>query len=304
MHPGLERMVKEGMRVSSGERVLVVFDKPNKLVGGYLYEICGKLGAKVEHILITGKPAGEPTREMAEQMKKSDVVFLVSPGLSWTEAVRKARDAGARIGRVDVSTETMDALDVDYRAVQKSAEQLKKALDLGKTIRVTSDAGTDIEASIEGREAMMQDGVADHDGAFHNYPAGEVSIAPLEGTAEGEVVIDACLSGQGLLDAPIRVEFVKGRIRKISGYGEEKELGENLEECGIGGGRLGEISFGINPRGRLMGNIINDQKVLGTFHIATGTNVYIGGKIKSKCHIEGVGKGCRLFVDGKEVRLK
>lgn len=300
MEKALERMVKEGMRARSGERVLVVFDRKNKRVGEYLYGICGKIGARVEHILI----AKELTKEMAEHMKKSDVVMLAAPGLSWTEAVKKARDGGARIGRIDVSPETADALDVDYAAMQRLGERIKKIIDLGSTIKVTSDAGTDMEASIAGREARVQDGVADHDGSFQNYPAGEVSIAPVEDTAEGTVVVDACLAGIGKLAAPVSLDFAKGRVRRVRGDKEaEKFLGE-VEACGVGCGRLGEISFGINPRGKLVGSIINDQKILGTFHVAMGSDVYIGGKVKARGHLEAVSRGYKLYVDGQEVRVR
>ena len=64
---------------------------------------------------------------------------------------------------------------------------------------------------------------------------------------------------------------------------------------------IGELGIGINPGAVLMGSTIMDEKVLGTAHIAVGSNYWFGGDIKTIFHGDQIFKNPRIFLDG--VRL-
>jgi leucyl aminopeptidase (aminopeptidase T) len=47
---------------------------------------------------------------------------------------------------------------------------------------------------------------------------------------------------------------------------------------------VGELAFGINPVARVTGNMLEDEKALGTVHVAFGNNIEMGGKNGSRTH--------------------
>ncbi|MFQ5800487.1 MAG: aminopeptidase, partial [Candidatus Hydrothermarchaeales archaeon] len=67
---------------------------------------------------------------------------------------------------------------------------------------------------------------------------------------------------------------------------------------------VAEIGIGVNPKARLTGNVLEDEKVLGTAHVAFGNNVNFGGKINAKVHIDGIIKEPTISVDGKGIAEK
>src|SRR3989338_2171824 len=59
----------------------------------------------------------------------------------------------------------------------------------------------------------------------------------------------------------------------------------------------------IYYKARLMGNILNDEKVLGTCHVAFGNNSSIGGRVYSKLHLDTVLQKPTIVADG-EILMK
>ena len=62
---------------------------------------------------------------------------------------------------------------------------------------------------------------------------------------------------------------------------------------------IAELGIGTNPLARLQGNIITDEKVLGTIHVAIGSNNHLGGNNIATTHIDGVVGEPTLEIDGK-----
>jgi len=52
---------------------------------------------------------------------------------------------------------------------------------------------------------------------------------------------------------------------------------------------IAELGIGANPKARLNGNVLEDEKVLGTVHIAVGDNTsFTGGHMRSNIHLDGI----------------
>ena len=66
---------------------------------------------------------------------------------------------------------------------------------------------------------------------------------------------------------------------------------------------MGELGIGINPGAVLIGSMIMDEKVLGTGHIAIGSNSWFGGDIKTIYHGDQVFKSPVYYLDGKKMIL-
>jgi len=173
---------------------------------------------------------------------------------------------------------------------------MSKKLENAKKVRITSDNGTDFSANVEGREWVKDDGMIHEKGSFHNLPAGETAVAPLEGTSQGTIVIDKmAFYGEG-----IRYTIENGFVEKIQG---SERLEKEVNKVGRLARNIAEIGIGTNPKARIIGNILEDEKVFGTVHIAVGNSLSLHGKVDVPLHIDGIIPEPTLEVDG-EVLIK
>ena len=60
---------------------------------------------------------------------------------------------------------------------------------------------------------------------------------------------------------------------------------------------VAEVGVGTNDKVLLSGNILEDEKKLGTAHIALGDNVNLGGTIASDIHIDGIIMSPTILLD-------
>lgn len=189
---------------------------------------------------------------------------------------------------------------VDYAELRRRGEALARRLSAASTARVTSAAGTDIVVSLKGRQGRSDDGWLQERGAVGNLPAGEAYVAPVEAFGDGVIVIDGSLAGYGLLGSPLRLAIEAGRV--VEAYAEAGEwLLAVLDAGGEAGRSLAELGIGTNPAAILSGNVLEDEKVIGTAHLAFGANVGIGGANVAAVHIDGVLVGPTVALDDDPV---
>lgn len=199
---------------------------------------------------------------------------------------------------------------VDYDEMKKDHMKLKKMLDNAKEVRITTKAGTDIIFDISGSESISNDGIYHNDSAGGNIPAGEVYLPP--NNSNGKVVIDVSSKnshGTVIIEKPIVLEVKDNKIISITG-GEEAELLEKSLQAAEAKAKyperirvLAELGIGLNPKAKILGLTIVDEKCLGTAHVAIGSNYWFGGVNKTIIHFDQVCKQPRIFVDGKRIRL-
>lgn len=189
-------------------------------------------------------------------------------------------------------------MSADYEQIAKFTLSLAEQLRGSSIAHVTTPLGTDLHMTLTGREWKVDTGKLRGQGVYGNLPAGEIYIAPNEDSAEGVLVIDKCLPGL-LLSEPVRLFFEKGRITHIEGEEGKRYLDNVIAQHGDKARVIAELGIGTNPMARLQGNIITDEKVLGTIHIAVGRNDFIGGKNIATTHIDGVVSQPTLEIDGK-----
>ena len=180
----------------------------------------------------------------------------------------------------------------DYPKMQELAYKVRKIYTEGKKIRVTSDLGTDITASIEGRSGYLAAGKIEKQAVpllAAAFPDGEVGIAPVEGTGEGVVVFDTTIHFLGRLNSPLKVKVSKGKAVSIEGDRADK-LQETIKKFGDEHSYVfpAEIAIGLNSKVEVTGFVRTDKKLYGSVHIAFGMNVDIGGVTPGKLHMDGV----------------
>ena len=164
--------------------------------------------------------------------------------------------------------------------------------------RLTCPRGSDFTFDLSGREGIADDGALTARGAFGNLPCGEGFIAPLSG--EGRIVVAATLASVGLAEEPVELTVEDGRLLSA-----ENGLGprfiELLRSAGEKGTNLAELGVGTNDCARLTGSVLEDEKILGTVHVAFGASAGIGGTVSVPIHLDVVVLEPTLEVGGELV---
>lgn len=170
-----------------------------------------------------------------------------------------------------------DACLMDYETASKQWHEQAKKLDGTKQVRITGNE-TDLQFSVEGRKWMVFDGRI-------NMPDGEIYTAPVNHTLNGKIYFDFPGVLGGKLVHDIRLEWKDGKLIYASASSNEDFLLQVLK-TDSGSSRLGEFAFGMNPHiNRFCKDILTDEKIGGTIHIALG-RAYpeCGGTNQSSIH--------------------
>jgi aminopeptidase len=297
--------IRDCMGAKKNEKILVITDEQKREMGLSLHENAVRMGyfsLLVE--MKSGKINGEePPKEIAELMQKFDVVFCpTAKSLTHTDARRNASAKGVRIATFPgITKEVMiRGMNADYIAISKRTIKLQKILVKGKSVRVTAQAGTDISFKITGRKVIPSKGLFHAKGESGNLPTGETFLAPVEGTSNGVFVVDGSMAGLGLIkNANIKIEVKDGYATNISGGILAKKLKNMLDKVGKEARNIAEFGIGTNDSAKLSGVLLEDEKVMGTIHIALGNNVSMGGSINVPIHLDGVVKKPTVWMDGK-----
>jgi len=297
--------IRDCMGAKKNEKILVITDEIKREIGLSLHKNAIRLGY---HSLLVEMKSGkingeEPSDEVADLMQKFDVVFCpTAKSLTHTDARRNASAKGVRIATFPGITKDVmiRGLNADYKKISALTIKLQKILETGKEIRVTAPAGTDISFSIAGRKAYASKGLFHAKGESGNLPTGEAFLAPVEGTANGVFVVDGSMAGLGLIkNANIKIEVENGFAAKISGGVIAKKLKAMLDSVGKNARNIAEFGIGTNDSAKLSGVLLEDEKVMGTIHIALGNNVSMGGSVNVPIHLDGVVKKPTVWMDNK-----
>jgi leucyl aminopeptidase (aminopeptidase T) len=174
------------------------------------------------------------------------------------------------------------AMNVDWKALAKRTEKIAKEVNRAEHVEVKTVNGSFISFSKKGRKAGSDTGILKKPGSFGNLPAGEVYLAPLEGTARGRLIIEWAPTRR--LASPIILTVRDGVVVNIEGDDTYVEyLGEKLDERKENS-NIAEFGIGTNDHATRLDNILESEKILGTIHIALGDNSSFGGKVKTPFH--------------------
>jgi leucyl aminopeptidase (aminopeptidase T) len=192
-------------------------------------------------------------------------------------------------------------MNADYRRIAARTARLCERLAATRVVRVTAPAGTDITMPIEGRTPLASSGIFHEKGQWGNLPTGEAYLAPLEGRSQGVVVVDGSMAGVGMTVEPIRILVEDGYATEITGGREAEALRALLEPHGRDGRTVAEFGIGTNDRAKLTGVILEDEKVMGTIHIAFGDNKSMGGRVGVASHLDGLLTQPTVWFDERKI---
>ncbi len=309
MMPAARKLVGQCTNVREGEGVLIVTDPKMTSIANALAAAVRERGAEavITIIDLRSSDSTEPPKLVAEAMKAANVIFsAVSISITHTRAVKDAVAAGSRAIVLTAVTEEMmvhGGLEADFDQVKVTCKAVGARMAGAKIAHVTSAQGTDLTFRVEGRRVNVMPCVVGP-GEFSPAPTAEVNFSPIEGSASGVVVADASIPylGIGLLKEPIRFTVKDGFIVDVEGGDPaqvetlkatwEKQADPNVYN-------VAEMGIGMNPNCRFTGLMLEDEGVLGSIHIGTGTNITLGGVVKAKSHYDLIMSKPTLELDGE-----
>jgi leucyl aminopeptidase (aminopeptidase T) len=296
-------VVRDCLAVKEGEEALVVCNPATQRVGERLREEAADAGADAVLTVISERAshAAEPPATVAGAMAAADVLLAPTvQSLSHTAARKRASENGARTATLPGVTEDMLArvMSADMEGLRRKGHAVAEALDRASEAHITDPNGTDLRLDLSGREAIPDAGELTERGAFGNLPCGEGFISPAGGN--GILVIDGAMAGIGLVDDPVELVIEGGHLTSARG-GQGMAFMELLTEHGEDGTAIAELGVGTNERAKLTGEILEDEKILGTCHIAFGASAGIGGTVQVPVHLDCVVMKPTLELDGEAI---
>jgi leucyl aminopeptidase (aminopeptidase T) len=225
-------------------------------------------------------------------MAAADVFIATTRSLSYTEARERATASGTRGATMPAVTAEMLArmMRLDFSRMGTRSRVIAARLTRGAEAHLTCPRGSDLHITLTGREGIADDGALHTPGAWGNLPCGEAFISPTTGSG---VLVVASIAGIGLREPPARLLVDDGRLA-----GGDEDLTRLLDAHGPRGRNLAELGVGTNDRAELTGNVLEDEKLLGTVHVAFGASEGIGGTVAVPVHLDCVVLDASLQIDG------
>jgi len=283
---GARIAVRQCMNIQPNEKVLILTDKKmHNSIPLALYRESLEITDNVDiKIIKTPKHDGEePNKKIADLIKKYDIIFITtSKSLTHTKAVRNASKKVRIASMPNVTKFSFEkgGLTANYNKVDKLCKIMLKHVKKAKNARITSRNGTDLELKL-GKHKWLEDAGLYHKPCVGNLPAGEVFTAPNEGKANGILVIDK----YGEYGDNIKIKVKNGYAVEIQG---SPKLEKEVNKLGKKARNIAELGIGTNPKAKVIGNVLEDEKVFGTVHIALGNNKFADGRVNIPFHVDGI----------------
>ena len=299
-------MLQKCLAVRAGETVLIVTDKKKRSIANSLLEEAKTISKEVGLVEIEERKVDgeEPPEFVTSVMKKCNVAFLVtSKSLTHTNARRQASEIGVRIASLPGITEQMisRSIAVDYDFIDRLNKKIAGLLLKTATVTIQSPRGTNIKFKVDANRPIISDnGMFHTEGSYGNLPSGEILLAPLEGTSEGTVVVDGSILDE-VVDKPVKWDVKAGYVTNITGGKTAKKLLDIVTPLGKDAFNIAEFGIGTNPKAKITGDVLEDEKVIGTCHLALGNSLSVGGRVYSKVHLDGIIKKPTILFDRKKI---
>ncbi len=238
------------------------------------------------------------------------------------EGVKRIRAFWSPTVTTEMFTRTVP---IDYSILQKTAAKIAGEIRGASEINVKTSLGTDFTFGIKGRKPLIDDGNFKTPGKGGNLPCGEIYISPALGTAKGTIVFDGSITLEKtlIIKEPFKVDVKEGFVTEIVGGNEAKKLEvhiekaekepfnmvkkgelakEKAEDYAKNARNIGEFGIGVNPKAKIVGKVLEDEKVLGTVHFAVGSNY--DQDALALIHSDGIVTNPTVTVDGKALMKK
>jgi 2,5-dihydroxypyridine 5,6-dioxygenase len=323
----LYRKELELSQVKKGETICVVSDLATRRE--YIqaaFAAADDLGADIYELCVNSVPSwtkvGVATigqcKGTLDAVRAADLVVIFHVPL-FTRWLKQVLDGGTRVLMIIDAPDDLEQLMAPpgLKEACKHAEGLYKKT---RTVRVTSEAGTNLTYSCGEYPVMTQWGYADERGHFDHWGGGHIHTFPNEGSAQGTVVLQpgdiVILPYCRYVADPVKLEIREGHIVKVEGGMDAKLMRDWLED-GKSSPQdrdpyaVSHLGWGMNPQALWYGIALHGdmperhraaaRTFPGNFLFSTGPNTQGGGKRTTRGHYDVPMRDCSVELDGKLV---
>lgn len=295
--------LKQVLEARANETIMIICDKEKNEVGEAFATGALELGLQTKFWIL--QEPKEIRTEIPKQLekildKKADIfINLLKGGREETpfriKLIKKQTSSmKSRLGHcpgvsLDMLTEGALALtSEEHMKMQNHAAKLMKILDGTEQVDIQNPAGTHVTFSTKNRTFFTDTKLDWKTMKWMNLPTGEVIVAPIEDSLRGKLVIDLAIGGIGKIGNPMEISIKEGRVKNVfSKNRDELRRVKQTLSTDSWSDVVGEFAFGINPHARFVDEFLEAEKILGTIHLAFGSNIDMpGGKNSSKNHMD------------------
>jgi 2,5-dihydroxypyridine 5,6-dioxygenase len=315
--------------VEPGDSVAILAETQSRRINVELAELAlQRLGARVFRIEIptptneapvpircTGSSVAlQGIKPVLSALRDSSLVAdLTVEGMMHSPETPEILGAGSRI--LYVSNEHPELLE---RCVPDASLKAKVEAGIGKiraakTMRVTSDAGTDLTIALEGAFAGGGWGACDTPGTLDHWPGGLVACNPPAGSVNGVLVMDEGdinLTFKRYLSQPVRLRIEDDFAVAVEGEGLDADLMRSYFDAwqDENAYAVSHVGWGMNPRARWDSLVMYDKAqsngteqraYAGNFLYSTGANEFVGRHTLG--HFDLPIGHCSLWLDDEQI---
>ncbi len=323
---GIQNAVRVCMNITPSDKVLVISDLKTLSIGKAITAESARIGAQSRLIKLEEfgtRPMTDVPPAMIKELAafKPTVTFFAADGqegevkmrMALTKEIRKTFTElnlpfprhGHMIG---ITTPLIrEGMTADYVEINRLTLEILELVKNAKTIKVTSQKGTDITATFNPDYKWVAcHGLYHTAGDWGNLPEGEVFTCPqtLDGTIVADVLGDYFSPKYGILDSPMTIKVKNGTVEGVSC--ENQSIADEFMaylESSENGLRVGEFAIGTNTAvTELSGNLLQDEKIPG-IHVAFGNPIgyETGADWSSDVHVDVVPVNCTIYLDDKMI---
>ncbi len=306
LREGAETIINQCLKIDSSESVVVVNDNNDKELIDSLLEVLEDNGIQHRYIEYEEPEiqGTEPPQKVAKALKDSDVFIAPTvKSLSHTRAVQKACEAGARGATLPTINKEiwLNGLQADYSRVKEITDAVYDLLADVDEVTIEGPRSTDLRFKVEYDSFITDPGILTEPGKFVNLPSGEVH--------GGVVDMNGTLVIQHMKPYAPESEGSKVEIRDSQVVAVESDRDNRFEQTleQVDGARnIAEFGFGTNPEAEIIGKPLQDEKVLGTIHIAFGDNAHYfpeghRRRVHSDIHWDSVLESPTVYFDDRKM---
>jgi hypothetical protein len=324
---GAKQILKRCLGLTGEQSLVIILDESTIEVGQIIMEAADLLSISqtsifipiaIQHKIPAKSDISLSTQAIARDARAILICVNGEPEcLPFRQRILASQwSARTRIGHMPgASLQVVQLANVNFDRLITECHNIELAMARGRWLEI-------ISTSLHGQQHFLKvdigswerlpvasDGII-QDGVWGNVPSGETYIAPIEGNAEGEIVINGSIPGLVIKRGDeILLFFEKGHLVKIepsdnptARWLKEKQIQKAIDLKDGNWSNLAEIGIGVNPAIKtLTGNMLLDENNLGTAHIALGNNAFMGGTTFSSIHCDMVVRAPTITIDGKTI---
>jgi 2,5-dihydroxypyridine 5,6-dioxygenase len=307
-------------RLREGERLVVISDSAfHPFYGSACMGAGLELGAETFQVLLPHAPTWSENALSAVFRAADIIVYSTTHRLHYSDAMREALGQGKRALMAVVPLHVLERRVADPDVTVRTKEGAR-CFDRAKTIRIESQAGTDLSMSVAGRPGVASYGAADEPGHLDFWGAGFFQIAVVEGTMEGRLILD---TGDLIfhfgrhVDRPVTITFREGRAVAFEGGVDARLIRMHIESAEDPNAFMaGHIACGTDRRARWTAEIsqfpvvggggADAEAFYGNVQVEIGSNddVMFRGRNAAAVHLGLCCLNCTLTVDGEKLLEK